>query len=155
MIGHTFPHVSPLSAHLLPSIQGKHPRRWQSSKRRRIRVQGQSQGAEIATVDCPTSRRLSSFVEPWCFGGLFVTDPEIAPDQKEGCPVRVTESVSKCVEEDGEAVIMSWMHRDVNKAGRVDRMQVTKDLNTKLIYLNFFHEFNKELLKILSPGMAK
>lgn len=42
------------------------------------------------------------------------------------------------------------MHRDENKAHKVDGTQITKDLNAQLIYMDFFHEFNKKLLKVLS-----
>lgn len=40
------------------------------------------------------------------------------------------------------------------KLSRLDGTQVTKDANTQLIYLDVFHELNKELLKVLSERMA-
>lgn len=42
------------------------------------------------------------------------------------------------------------MHGDKSTAGKVDETQVTKDSNSQLIYLDFFHELNEELLKVLS-----
>lgn len=42
------------------------------------------------------------------------------------------------------------MHGDKSIDGKIDETQVTKDSNSQLISLDFFHELNEELLKVLS-----
>lgn len=70
--------------------------------------------------------------------------------EKRGFPVKVTEHRSKCGRRVYKIGSMHEMHGDKSIAGKVDETQVTKDSNSQLIYLDFFHELNEELLKVLN-----